>query len=45
MFVAFDVMMATEQYAASKGVTLEFNEEDIRALALSIYIGKTREGR
>lgn len=45
MFVAVDVMMATEEYAASKGITLEFNEEDIRALALSIYISKTRQGR
>lgn len=38
-----DVAVATEQYAATKGLALRFGSEDLRAMALSLFIQRTRE--
>jgi hypothetical protein len=42
---AIDAALGAERFALAKGKELNFNEEDIRAMALSIFIGKQREGR
>jgi len=42
---AIDASMEAQEYAHSLGGELHFNEEDIRAMGLSIYIGRQREGR
>jgi hypothetical protein len=43
LMCAVDAALSAEHFAASKGVTLEFNEEDIRAMAISVYIAKTKQ--
>jgi hypothetical protein len=40
---AVDALLGTQIYAAKKGLTLAFNEEDVRALGITIYIGKQKE--
>jgi len=45
LLAAIDAAIGAERYALAKGKTLSFNEEDVRAMGLSIYIGKQREGR
>ncbi len=42
---AVDACVETEAYAKSKGMPLEFCSEDIRAMALSVYIGAQRKER
>jgi len=42
---AIDAAVAVESYASQKGKRLDFNEEDIRAMALTILINKFREVR
>ncbi len=41
---AVDACFETETYAKTKGMPLEFCSEDIRAIALSVYIGAQRNG-
>ena len=38
-----DAAVATEQYAATKGLAIRFGSEDLRAMALSLFIQRTRE--
>jgi len=39
-----DAAIAAEQYAAAKGFSVRFGSEDLRAMALSLFIQHTREG-
>lgn len=41
---AIDAALEAETYAKSKGMEIEFNAEDLRAIALSVYIGAQRNG-
>lgn len=41
---AIDAAAEAEVYAKSKGLPVEFNAGDIRAIALSVYIGAQRNG-
>ena len=41
---SIDAAMAAEQYAASKGFPVRFGSEDLRAMALSLFIQHAREG-
>lgn len=43
MTAAIDVAMAGEAHAKQKEFPLEFTSEDIRSMAISIYINKNRE--
>jgi hypothetical protein len=45
LLAAIDAAIGAERYALAKGKTLSFAPEDIRAMGLSVYIGKQREGR
>jgi hypothetical protein len=45
LMCAVDAAIGSEKFAAAKGKALSFNEEDIRAMAISIYIQKTKEAR
>lgn len=40
---AIDACLEAETYAKSKGLAIEFNAEDLRAVALSVYIGAQRQ--
>lgn len=42
---AIDATIEATAYAARKGVKLEFNEEDVRCLAATLYIQNSKEGR
>ena len=42
---SIDAAIAAEQYAAAKGFPVRFGSEDLRAMALSLFIQHTREGR
>jgi hypothetical protein len=42
---SFDAWEETRAYAKSKGVQLDYTSEDVRATALSVYIGAQRNGR
>jgi hypothetical protein len=41
---AIDAVIGAEMFAASKGRQLSFASEDVRAMALNIYIGEQRQG-
>jgi hypothetical protein len=41
---SIDAAIAAEQYAAAKGFSVRFGSEDLRAMALSLFIQHTREG-
>ena len=41
---SIDAAIAAEQYAATKGFSVRFGSEDLRAMALSLFIQHTREG-
>ena len=41
---SIDAAIAAEQYAATKGFSLRFGSEDLRAMALSLFIQHAREG-
>jgi hypothetical protein len=41
---SIDAAIAAEQYAATKGFSVRFGSEDLRAMALSLFIQKAREG-
>lgn len=41
---SIDAAMAAEQYAATKGFSVRFGNEDLRAMALSLFIQQAREG-
>jgi hypothetical protein len=43
--IAIDVAAEAEQLAAHKGLAVRFQAEDIRALALTVYIGSSRGER
>jgi hypothetical protein len=42
---AIDATVEATFYAKRLGVTLAFNEEDVRCLAVTAYINASREGR
>jgi hypothetical protein len=39
-----DAAIAAEPYAATKGFSVRFGSEDLRAMALSLFIQQAREG-
>ena len=41
---SIDAAIAAEQYAAAKGSSVRFGSEDLRAMALSLFIQGAREG-
>ena len=41
---SIDAAIAAEQYAAAKGFSVRFGSEDLRAMALSLFIQHAREG-
>lgn len=41
---AIDAAAVAEKHAARVGMQIRFGAEDVRAMALSLYIGRTREG-
>ena len=41
---SIDAAIAAEQYAATKGFSVRFGNEDLRAMALSLFIQHSREG-
>jgi hypothetical protein len=41
---SIDAAIAAEQYAATKGFPVRFGNEDLRAMALSLFIQQAREG-
>jgi len=41
---SIDAAIAAEQYAATKGFSVRFGSEDLRAMALSLFIQHAREG-
>ena len=41
---SIDAAIAAEQYAATKGFSVRFGSEDLRAMALSLFIQQAREG-
>jgi hypothetical protein len=41
---SIDSAIAAEQYAATKGFSVRFGSEDLRAMALSLFIQHAREG-
>ena len=41
---SIDAAIAAEQYAATQGFSLRFGSEDLRAMALSLFIQHAREG-
>jgi hypothetical protein len=41
---SIDAAIAAEQYAATKGFSVRFGSEDLRAIALSLFIQHAREG-
>jgi hypothetical protein len=41
---SIDAAIAAEQYAATKGFSVRFGSEDLRAMALSLFIQNAREG-
>src|SRR5215469_10404616 len=41
---SIDAAIAAEQYAATKGFSVRFGSEDLRAMALSLFIQHSREG-
>ena len=41
---SIDASIAAEQYAATKGFSLRFRSEELRAMALSLFIQHAREG-
>ena len=41
---SIDAAIADEQYAAAKGFSVRFGSEDLRAIALSLFIQHAREG-
>jgi len=41
---SIDAAIAAEQYAARKGFSVRFGSEDLRAMALSLFIQHAREG-
>lgn len=43
--IAVNVAAETEQLATRKGLALRFSAEDLRAIALSVFIGQTRGER
>ena len=42
--VSIDAAIAAEQYACSKGLSVRFGSEDLRAMALSLFIQHARDG-
>jgi hypothetical protein len=41
---SIDAAIAAEQYAATQGFSVRFGSEDLRAMALSLFIQQAREG-
>jgi hypothetical protein len=41
---SIDAAIAAEHYAATKGFSVRFGSEDLRAMALSLFIQHAREG-
>ena len=44
LITGIDAAIAAEQYAAAKGLSLRFTSEDVRAIALTLFIQQAREG-
>ncbi len=44
LIVGIDAAIAAEQYAAANGLPLRFTSEDVRAIALTLFIQQAREG-
>ena len=42
--VSIDAAIGAEQYACSKGLSVRFGSEDLRAMALSLFIQHARDG-
>ncbi len=43
LMASVDALLETKTYAASKGMILNFNEEDVRACAITFYIQHSKE--
>ena len=43
LVASVDAAIAAEQYAAAKGFSVRFGSEDLRAMALSLFIQHARE--
>ena len=44
LMASIEVALAAEQYACAKGLSIRFGSEDLRAMALSLFIQHAREG-
>ena len=45
LYAAIDAADAAESYARNKGLPLKLSADDIRAMAISLYIDARKEGR
>jgi hypothetical protein len=41
---SIDAALAAEQYASARGLSVRFGSEDLRAMALSLFIQHARDG-
>jgi hypothetical protein len=41
---SIDAALAAEQYASAHGLSVRFGSEDLRAMALSLFIQHARDG-
>ena len=41
---SIDAALAAEQYASAHGLSIRFGSEDLRAMALSLFIQHARDG-
>jgi len=44
LVASIDAALAAEQYAAAHGLSVRFGSEDLRAMALSLFIQHARDG-
>jgi hypothetical protein len=44
LVVSIDAAIAAERYASAKGLSVRFGSEDLRAMALSLFIQHARDG-
>ena len=44
LMASIDAALAAEQYASAHGLSVRFGSEDLRAIALSLFIQHARDG-
>lgn len=42
---SFDALQTVKDYAKERGTVLDFNEEDIRCIAVTMYIQAHKDGK